>query len=55
MNYEALIGCAVSALALGIITGLVLWSRRTMNLIRKKNLGSARAIVHELNKNGKRT
>lgn len=54
MEYDAIIGCVVVVVALVVIIGLVLWSRRTVNLIDEKNLTSARHITHELKKNGRK-
>ncbi len=48
MNRTVIIGCVVILAALGVITYLVLWSRRTIDWIANRRLRSAREIVKEL-------
>lgn len=48
MDTDGVIGIILIALSLGAITGLVLWSRRAIHLIGKKDLKSAREIEREL-------
>ena len=48
METDAIIGSVLVVLALAIITALVMWSRKTINLIADKNLKSARDITREL-------
>ena len=48
MDREVLAGFAVVAGALGVLTYLVLWSRRTIEHIARKGLGSAREILKDL-------
>ena len=49
MDREVLIGFAVVAGALGLIVYLVVWSRRTIERIARKRLGSAREILRDIN------
>jgi len=46
---NVLIGCVVTACALALIVGLVLWSRRTINRIAKNGFRTARQTLKELN------
>ena len=48
METDAIIGSVVVVVALAVITALVAWSRRTINLIADRNLKSARDITREL-------
>ena len=48
MNRDAVIGGLVIGAALGLITYLVLWSRRTINRIADSKRNSLRDIVKEL-------
>ena len=48
MSTEAIVGCVLIALALGTITCLVLWSRRTINRIAESKAHSAREIIRDL-------
>ena len=48
MDADAVIGCTVVVFALAAITGLVIWGRKTIDLIADKNLKSARDITREL-------
>jgi uncharacterized membrane protein (DUF4010 family) len=48
MDADAVIGIIVIAAALGLLTGLVLWSRRRIQRIARNGFGSARAIEKEL-------
>ncbi len=49
METNAIIGCIVIACALVLITGLVLWSRRTVNRIERNGYRTARQTLKELN------
>jgi hypothetical protein len=53
VSTDAVVGLVVLVLALALAAGLVLWSRRTINVIAKKGLTSARDIAQELNGNGR--
>ena len=44
MDGDALLGCLVTAGALGLLTVLVLWSRRTIDRIARGGFGSVREI-----------
>jgi hypothetical protein len=48
VNFDIVLGLLLTALALGFITVLVLWSRRTIERIADTRLSSAREIVREL-------
>ena len=48
MTTQALIGCITIAGALAVITGLVWWSRRTIDRIAESRSSSAREILKEL-------
>jgi len=52
MDRDILLGSILIACALGILIGLVAWSRHIIDTIARKKLGSARDIVREL-RNGK--
>ena len=43
-----MLGCVLVTGALGLIAYLVVWSRRTIDRIARKGLGSAREIVKDL-------
>jgi len=47
---EIVAGCLILALALGVLTYLVFWSRRTIERIARRGCGSARRIVKELDR-----
>ena len=49
METNAIIGCIVITCALVLITGLVLWSRRTVNRIERNGYRTARQTLKELN------
>ena len=49
MENDAIIGCIVITCVLVLITGLVLWSRRTVNRIERKGYRTARQTLKELN------
>ncbi len=49
MEINAIIGCIVITCALMLITGLVLWSRRTVNRIERNGYRTARQTLKELN------
>jgi len=49
MYKDLIIGSIVVILSLGFITYIVLWSRKRIELIRKKKLRSAREIINEMN------
>jgi len=44
MDGDAILGCLVTAGALGLLTVLVLWSRRAIDRISRGGYGSAREI-----------
>ena len=48
MEVDAVMGCAVLAVALGTMLGLVWWSRGIIHRIEKKNLQSVRDIMKDL-------
>ena len=48
MNTDIAIGCVVVAAAVGLVTYLVLWSRRTIDRIAQSDSSTAREIVNEL-------
>jgi uncharacterized membrane protein YccC len=52
MDRDTILGCVVVVAALGLITYLVLWSRRTIDRIAKSGLRTAREIVRELRREG---
>ena len=47
MDMDIIIGCVVVACALGVIVGLTLWSRRTINWIARNGVHSAREIMKQ--------
>jgi len=49
MSKDAIIGVLITFFALGFMTYIVLWSRRTIERIHRKKLGSAREILKDLN------
>ncbi len=49
METNAIIGCIVIVCVLVLITGLVLWSRRTVNHIARNGYRTARQTLKELN------
>ena len=48
MSADLTIGCIVIAGALGVLVGLVWWSRRTIDRIARSRSSSAREILKEL-------
>lgn len=52
MDQQIIVGIVVIVLAHGFSTALVLWSKKSIDIISKKNLSSAREIRKEL-KNGR--
>ena len=52
MEANAVIGVVVIAGALGLLTYLVLWSRRTIDRIAQGRARSARQIRRELDRGG---
>ena len=48
MFKDLYIGIVIKILALGLIVYLIVWSRRTIEFIRKKKLSSAREITQKL-------
>ena len=52
MDRDTILGCVVIVAALGFITYLVLWSRRTIDRIAESGLRTAREIVRELRREG---
>jgi tetrahydromethanopterin S-methyltransferase subunit E len=49
METNAIIGCIVIVCVLVLVTGLVLWSRRTVNHIARNGYRTARQTLKELN------
>lgn len=49
MDADIIAGIVVLALALGVLTGLVLWSRRIIERIAASDSKTAREILKELN------
>lgn len=48
MDLATILGFIVITAALTFIIGIVLWSRRTINIIKKENLKTAREIQNKL-------
>jgi hypothetical protein len=48
MSRDAIIGSLIIFFSLGFILYIVLWSRRTIERIKKKKLQSAREIIHDI-------
>jgi hypothetical protein len=48
MEKNAILGTIIIASALGFITYLTFWSRRTIERIARKNLSSARQIMKDI-------
>jgi hypothetical protein len=48
MSRDAVIGSLLIFFSLGFILYIVLWSRRTIERIKKKKLQSAREIIHDI-------
>jgi Trk-type K+ transport system membrane component len=48
MNNDSLIGILIIVCGLGFMTYLILWSRKTMQRIARKQLHSLRDILKEL-------
>ena len=51
MDKDIIIGVAIIILGLSFLIYLVWWSKRTIELIAKKRLASAREITKELTEN----
>ena len=49
MERDVIIGCFVTGCALSIVLYLLLWSRKTIDFISRKNLRSVRDIIKALN------
>jgi hypothetical protein len=49
MSFDAIVGTIVIIIGLVFLTVLVIWSRRTIDLIAAKKLRSLREILKELN------
>ena len=47
MDLDTLIGCLLVAGALGVLTGLVMWSRRSIERIAQNGFGTVREIREE--------
>jgi len=47
LELDAVIGIAVLALALGVLVALTFWSRRTIERIARRRLGSLRDFLRE--------
>ncbi len=47
MDADTLLGCIIVAVALGLVTFLVLWSRRSIRRIARNGLGSVRELHRE--------
>ena len=52
MDKDIVIGCLLVAGALGLVTYLVLWSRRAIDRIAANDRRSTREIVKELRREG---
>ena len=52
MDVNAVVGCVLIVAALGLLTYLVLWSRRTIDRIAGSDGRSAREIDRELRRGG---
>jgi hypothetical protein len=52
MDTETIVGCVVIVASLGLLTYLVLWSRRAINRIARSRSRSAREIDRELRGDG---
>jgi len=50
MNGSGIIGFVIVIAALGIVTYLVLWSRRTIDRIGRQGFRSARETIREMNR-----
>jgi len=48
MDFDTAFGCLVLLVSLTVSGYLVFWSRRTIDMIHRRNLKSARQIVQEL-------
>lgn len=48
MSTDSLIGAIIVFVSLGILVGLVVWSRRTINFIADKRLSTAREIKDKI-------
>lgn len=48
MEKNAIFGAIIIGCALGFITYLTFWSKRTIERIARKNLGSARQILKDI-------
>jgi len=53
MEGDTIVGCIAIAAALGLLTYLTFWSRKTIDWIADKGQRSAREIVKELDGGGK--
>lgn len=52
MPNDALLGILIIAFGLGLMTYLILWSRKTIKRIARKQPGSLREIVKEFHNGG---
>ena len=52
METDAIVGCVVIVIVLGLIVLLVWWSRRTINWIARTGSRSARKIMRDVNRGG---
>lgn len=50
MNLDTIIGVCLVVFAVGLLIGLVLWSRRTINHIDQTGPRSARKILRDLSR-----
>jgi len=48
MDWQTTLGCLIIVFALGVLTFLVLYSRRRIDRIARNGYGSARDVVKEL-------
>lgn len=48
MPRDIIIGAVITFFALGFMAYIVIWSRRTIERIHKKKLGSAREILRDM-------
>ena len=51
MDPDVIAGCVVTVVALGLLTGLVLWCRRRIDRIADRGFGTVREIRQKLHGN----
>lgn len=52
MTVEAMVGCVIVLVSLGLLVGLTVWSHRAINRIAERDLKSVRDIVKDLRNGG---